>query len=279
MATPLRNRLHELREQRTDYASHDDVLTAVVELKKHVKALLDSRVSRTESDIAVRVDSMRNIVDDLNAHLEGKIIDAVSRKFIDKLEETHSKFDKQFGAVQSVYEAYNRKISSVEVDLGVQMGKILESKIDKALGAELVKTINTHVNGRLDELHTRYEKNLSNLEESYNKRLGSIEEKHEQEISFIRKVCEQNLEQLRLLVTNLQLPTPSIQVHVPEQKTPNVNVSVPEQKTPEVIVNLPELKHDVVVQIPQPRLVKKHIEYDGYGRPVVVQEQEMKETE
>jgi uncharacterized protein YicC (UPF0701 family) len=273
MATLPRNRLMELRQQRQEPASQEDVLTAAVEIKKLLTKVLDSRISQLESGVAAGSDGIKSYVDRLSHELH-TVVGSIEGRLGKRLDEVASKCTKQISEVEKVYDSYNQKLSSVEIDLGLQMGKLLEGKLDKALRDSLTTTIDAHVSSRLADIKDSHAKHLQTLEDIYNKQLSIVEDRHKQEVSFIQRVCEENLQQIRNLLDKLQLPTPQVQINVPEQQAPTVNVSVPEQKTP--IVNIPELRQpEVVVNIPQPRLVKKHIEYDAYNRPMTIEEQEI----
>lgn len=163
-----------------------------------------------------------------------------------------------------------------------------------------------------DELKFSTDKRLENLEamvalrttelirKEIELRLSDLMDQFSAKVDDLRRGYVETLATLAEVIRTL--PPPVVNVSVPEQPTPLVNVSLPEMtplvtvNVPElsvpqvyapVSVNLPELRPEVLVnvpgapapvitvEVPQPRLVQKKIEYDGYGRPVSVEEREV----
>lgn len=150
------------------------------------------------------------------------------------------------------------KFQVTESEIGMRLGKVLDTRLDKAISIE------------------------------FNKRLNEIESKYQDKINILQRMVEQTLGQMRDFIQAIQIPAPVISVNIPDQQTPVVNVSLPEMSitlpemsvqlpqtlAPEVIVNIPEYKmQDIVVNIPEKKKTTKHIAYDEYSRPVIISEE------
>lgn len=168
-------------------------------------------------------------------------------------------------------------VKTMEAELGLRLGKLLEARLDKAM----VEAVDAR---------------LKAMEESQSARLGALEAEH-----------RAGMERLERLILALQVPPPVVHVSVPEQPAPTVNVlaaetpapvvnvlpaevrlpapvahfTLPELTLPAPVVNVaaPEIKGlpapVVHVNVPRKGKTVKNIEFDQYGRPVRVEEEEV----
>jgi hypothetical protein len=183
----------------------------------------------------------------------------------------------------SVKDSLTGEVKALEGELGLRLGKMLENRLDKALGQEI------------------------------DRRIKALEEAHEDRITFLQKHIEESIQRVERLIGALSVPAPIIQVTVPEIIIPPavVNVLPAEQRIPDVMVHvaereqlapvvnftLPDLQLPapivnvaaaetkdmpapvVNVSIPRRKMVK-HITYDERsGRPITIEETEEEVTD
>lgn len=190
------------------------------------------------------------------------------------------------------------RLREFEGEAALFMGKILR----KELNQEKQKTLQ-EVQKNLSTLKNSHEAQIHSLVEGFEKRLASLKQVVESKLEEMQLSYEDRLESVRefiqaLPIPQITLPAPIFQpninlpeqqpifnVHVPDHN-PVFNVHVPEQKAPDVVVHVPKLEQsivnvtvpeqkapDVVVNVPH-RKTKKKIEYDQYGRPVTIEEED-----
>lgn len=174
----------------------------------------------------------------LDASISNKIGDIVSR------------YDKQIEVVEGLHDIYNKRLSGLEMDLGVSLGKTLEGKVDRALEQELDKRISVVLKNQIICVQDEYCKQMFKMEEAHTKRIQELEIKHQEEVCLLKMVLEKGLVQINELLRAISIPAPMVQVNVPEQQVPVVNVTVPVRK------------------------VKKQIQYNQHGQPVEIIETE-----
>lgn len=270
MAMP-QNRLKQRYQEDTTPVTVSDLMEAVRGIRDSIKSLIDCKIKDIEGSITDRVNKAVKALDQFDRSKDN-VVQSVKGSVQKDIDNLTSHYSKQLDSIEKIYDVYNKRLGNLEMDLGVQMGKVLEEKIGKTLGEELTKTVDDRLTKRMSDVENTYVKNIERLEESYNKRLSAIEDKYNQDVEFVRKLQEQNAEQLRMLVERLSIPAPQVVVNQPEIKN-DVVVHVPRQATPKIEVRIPELQQpEVIVQIPQARLVKKHIEYNQFGQPCEIRE-------
>lgn len=184
----------------------------------------------------------------------------------------------------------------------VQVSRDFLSKSLLSHLGELVDTVSTK---RFEieftkRLETEVEAKVKGIEQEYERKYLEMRTQFEERSKFLETAYTQGLEQFKLFLQ--QMPTPMVNVsvpellppvvnvnvpesvinvagpvvNVPEQRQPIVNVSLPDMLPPEVTVNVPEQKiPDVIVRVPAARLVKKVVEYDAYNRPHTIVEEEV----
>jgi hypothetical protein len=105
------------------------------------------------------------------------------------------------------------------------------------------------------------------------------ENEREQMMTGIKNILEDSndslSERLQEIFDKLTIPTPEVNVNVPEPKQPIVNVSVPdvivppieipEIKVPEVVVSVPEIKVNEITELPKHDSIE--IEYNSDDLP------------
>lgn len=184
----------------------------------------------------------------------------------------------------------NKSIAGVESKVSNRLGKDLEQRFDSAFGDAVIKGVEQYIGKRLDE----------------------IEARHNERVEFLRNCYEEATARMESLLSRLQLPTPTVQVHVPEFVLPpaSVNVTTPELIVPpaQVTVQVPDGPAPVAqfvlpdLQLPPPvvnvaaaeiktlpapvvnvsmprRKMIKRIEYDAQNRPSTIEETEVEVAE
>lgn len=219
---------------------------------------------------------------------------ATNRVFREEEEEdcpcvTH---DDVMEAAKAIRDGYRRemdtRLGEVKAQLALDLGKALEASLAKSLVA-----FQEAGERRIKALHGEYEATVKGLVDQHQKQLGELNRMH-----------GESLERLTQCVKALHdVPPPSVSVTVPESaievKMLPSEVHVPAEAItvkmlpsqvvlPQSAIEVKMLPSQVVlpqdairvevgqpniqVSVPQPRLVKKSISYDEYGRPAEIQE-------
>ncbi len=228
---------------------------------------VEERVRNAETKMVVRVgktinDEITRILEKKLEDLELNLVARVSKTFED---EFSKRLDNILGRFESKVSSHEEKV------LLLKNAHEIESSQIKSLLQSLSLPV-PQVNVSIPEyksMDERMEERVAGLQKAYEGGLFEMKEM----LSIFKSMPSP--------VVNVTMPSqeaPTVNVTMPEQKAlaaPIVTVNVPEQKAPVVTVNVPEQKApEVTVQVPQPRLVTKHLVYDEYGRPSVIEERE-----
>lgn len=144
----------------------------------------------------------------------------------------------------------------------------MKGMLAKALD-EMDSMVSVRVGRVLDKA---LEEKLSEKGGAHDKSFESFKVEIRAEIQSLKSLYESGLKKVEILLESLK----GIQVTVPDGA---ITVTV-DQKPSQVTVNVPENSINVAapkveVNVPPARRVKKRIEYDGYGRPMEIEEQEV----
>jgi hypothetical protein len=175
------------------------------------------------------------------------------------------------------------KLQRLEVEIGLRATKMISDRMDQLISSDLRKGIQIEYNKVLEtEVNKRIREELVKEHESMRKELDdlrtmnkSLQEDNKEllsnfnkQVGFLHNLVKETMERMAELVQSLQ--PPPVTVSFPEQA-----VKVNLEASP-VVVNVPESPAPIVnVEIPPPRLIKKSIQYDEYGRPCGVEEKEL----
>lgn len=175
-------------------------------------------------------------------------------------------------------------LQSVKSSLVFDMGKMLESA--------------------LSEFRKNNEQRVKSIRDEYEKSIKSLCDQHASQLTALNNMHGESLQKLTEVIKSLgELPPPTVNVNVPseaiEVKMLPSQVIVPSEAimvkmlpsqviVPNSAIEVKMLPSQVVlpneairvevgqpniqVSVPQPRLVKKSISYDEYGRPAEIQE-------
>lgn len=215
------------------------------------------------------------------------IHDEARTTLLRELEGIKSLLTGQVGEVKALMES---RFSDIETEALRRFGKGIDSHVGKALNDAVSKQtdlLETHYQKRLDVIqksHEEYMGRVAVLEGVTEKRLEVMEKTYTEKASFMQESYKASMQRLELLLSNLQIQPPPINVNVPQQLPAEVTVNIPEAvvnvTVPEqsVTVNVPQQQPpNVEVNVPPPRLTEKRFTYDDVGRPDTIREQEISE--
>lgn len=154
----------------------------------------------------------------------------------------------------------------------------------------------------LQDVEEKHLRDLRELSSRHERQVKELEERSSREVKALLEFHSQSTTHLESLIKGLsQLPPPQVQVTVPENaiqvkqlpsevhiESPqvfvppdSVRVHLDQPPAPQVVISdkafhlqIDQPPAHVSVNVPHPRLVTKHIEYDQYGRPMHIEERE-----
>lgn len=166
----------------------------------------------------------------------------------------------------SVKKSLDEKMSGLEAEVLIRLGKSLDNRVDKSIGDHLIK--------HLDSLNREFEQKTLALEKAYKLRAETMEEAFDSKVSFLKGAYEDALNKMTELVRSIHFPTPEVTITDAKIMLPEGAVVI---KIPEELVKLSIPTPNVDIHVPPPRMTKKTHLYDDKNRPWQTIEEEIKE--
>jgi hypothetical protein len=186
-------------------------------------------------------------------------------------------------AAKAVYdrtkELVEARLKDLEASFTFRLAKMLEAEF-------------TESRKRLGDFETRVTGLVKSLEQAQETSSKGIWEQCVKEIAHVRDTLDSDVRWIGSLVQTINsLPVPQVSVTVPENAirlapsqlvVPDGAIQVEVNQLPSQVnisdkafhLTVDQPAPQVSVNVPQPRLVKKSIQYDDYGRPAHIEEQE-----
>lgn len=203
------------------------------------------------------IEASKAVHDEMNVKLETKMQDAKNDLGMRLVKMLGEKFDKMIDG-------------EFEDRLSDHFNKMMQGVLQARVEAELSKQTK-HLEVMVSDLQRSYESKTLQLEEEYRQKSQQLENK----AKFLDQVHQETMARMEKLLDKFQMPTPVIHVTVPEQPAPVIHVTASEQEPPVIHVTVPEQPAPIVnITMPEKKKTIKNITYDGYNRPVTIEESE-----
>lgn len=261
MATGSINRL---RSKSLSPATKGDIVDASRAIYDELSGKQHQRLKELETEVTLR----------LGKSLDARVSDSLDGVLQQQTKALQNRYDAKVLELSESYERkavdlgefYQAKIKRIEEEFATTV-----DQVRKSFESRLTTVERSHAKS-LELMHKRksYDDRVLHLQDALEKRLGDqvsivagLGQSYDDKVEFLVRSHEEGMDRIGELLKNLQIPPPRIDVNLPEQV---VNLT-----TGEVVVNIPKQQPPTVnVETAVP--MKKTIEYDSYGRPVVITE-------